>query len=166
MDPVSRLLQQPANSDADLWDYNDNVVSRISKPDNCFRITVDGGLDRNYLDPYTVTMAPQGADVTWGKIAWEAWEDLTCEEMSFEAAEQVDVCAMFEEEVDRLPMPTAKAVTTPDDLQQSNLDDEDITLAGFNLEFKNAAENRHRFTAMWYSRGNGRRAQSVCRRRR
>ena len=56
---------QPADHET-LWDYNDNLVSRISKPDDCFRLTVDHGLDRNYLDAYTVTMDPVGADVSWG----------------------------------------------------------------------------------------------------
>ena len=55
-----------------LWSYNDNLVSRISKPDDCFRLTVDHGLERNYLDAYTVTMDPQGADVSWGMIPWWA----------------------------------------------------------------------------------------------
>ena len=36
---------------------------------------MDHGLERNYLDAYTVTMAPNGADVSWGEIAWEDWED-------------------------------------------------------------------------------------------
>ena len=149
---------QPVGSNEQgLWSYNDNLVSRLSQPDHCFRITVDDGLGRNYLDAYSVTMAPQGANVSWGKIAWKAWKDFTCPEMSFEAAEQVDVCAMFAEEVDRLPMPKAIPVTTTDDDNgRSNLEAiNGITLAGFNLEFPKAAENRHRFTAMWYSRGKG-----------
>ena len=95
-----------------LWDYNDNLVSRVSKPDDCFRLTVDHGLDRNYLDAYTVTMEPNGADVSWGPIPW--WmdrDDLTCGSMTWEAAEQVDVCGMFEEEVDNLPTPEAIPMT-------------------------------------------------------
>ena len=94
-------------SDDELWAYNDNVTSRISKPENCFRMTVDLGLGRNYLDAYTVELDPNGADVAWGEIAWEAWEELTCDPMEFSAMDQVDVCAMFAEEVDRLPTPDA-----------------------------------------------------------
>ncbi len=141
-----------ATAGANLWAYNDNIRSRISKPDNCFRITVDHGLERNYLDPYTVTMAPKGADVSWGEIAWEAWEELTCPDMTFSAMEQVDVCAMFEDEVSRLPDPTAVAVATTEAevTAASNITEE--TLAGFNLNFKDAGANRHRFTAMWYAR--------------
>ena len=72
--------------------------------------------------------------------------------MSWEAMEQVDVCGMFEEEVDRLPTPEVVPVTTSTDdtTAQSNL--AGITLAGFNLMFEDAADSRHRFTAMWYER--------------
>ena len=75
-----------------------------------------------------------------------------CPSMSWEAMEQVDVCAMFEAEVDRLPMPTVVPVVTTDDevTAASNLTEN--TLEGFNLSFKDAAANRHRFTAMWYHR--------------
>ena len=95
---------------------------------------------------------PNGADVAWGKVAWEAWEDLTCAPMEFSAMDQVDVCAMFEAEVAALPMPTVvPVVTTADEVTAaSNLSNP--TLEGFNLSFKGAAANRHRFTAMWYAR--------------
>ncbi|MYB32299.1 MAG: hypothetical protein F4Y20_07220, partial [Acidobacteria bacterium] len=143
---------QPADHEM-LWDYNDNLVSRVHKPDDCFRLTVDHGLERNYLDAYTVTMDPVGADVSWGPIPW--WiemDDLTCPSMSWEAMEQVDVCGMFEEEVDRLPTPEVvpMTITTTQRDAQSNLTG--ITLAGFNLHFEDAGDNRHQFTAMWYAR--------------
>ena len=137
-----------------LWSYNDNLVSRISKPDDCFRLTVDHGLERNYLDAYTVTMAPQGADVSWGMIPWWAKrDDLKCPSMSWEAMAQVDVCAMFEEEVARLPTPEAVAVVTreADVTAASNLTGP--SLWGFNLDYDGAGDDRHRFTAMWYGRG-------------
>ena len=142
---------QPLEHD-DLWDYNDNLASRVDKPDNCFRMTVDHGLERNYLDAYTVTLAPQGADVAWGGIAWKAWKDLTCGSMDFVAMEQVDVCAMFADEVDALPTPKAVAVVLAagEDVG-SNLTG--ATLAGFNLDFDGAAAARHQFTDMWYARG-------------
>ena len=151
-------------SDEDLWAYNDNVASRVSRPDNCFRVTVDSSLNRNYLDAYTVTMAPKGADVTWGKIDWwEDADDMTCETRTVKAAEQVDVCAMFEEEVDRLPDPTAIPVVMdvssgatglPSNIRQGTGEtgDSDGLLVGFNLEYEDAAKSRHRFTAMWYNR--------------
>ena len=116
---------------------------------------MDKGLGRNYLDAYTVTLDPQGADVAWGEVAWEAWADLTCESTDYVAMEQVDVCAMFEAEVDRLPTPDAVPVltSTGDSTEQSNIVDTQLTLAGFNLAYEDADDSRHRFTAMWYVRG-------------
>ena len=144
----------PGVDDPDLWDYNDNLASRVDKPDICFRMTVDHGLKRNYLDAYTVTLAPQGADVAWGGIAWKAWKDLTCGSMDFVAMEQVDVCAMFADEVDALPTPKAIAVAQAAAGADSDASDNvtEPTLAGFNLSFKDAAANRHQFTDMWYVR--------------
>ena len=125
-------------------------------------MTVDHGLERNYLDAYTVTMAPNGADVSWGEIAWEDWEDLTCGDMSFTAMEQVDVCALFEEEVDRLPLPTAEPIVIHSSLAAggnivapntvSTTDATDTTLAGFDLkyEFDDEASVRNQFASMWY----------------
>ena len=153
---------QPAQH-AELWNYNDNLVSRVAKPDDCFRLTVDHGLERNYLDPYTVTMAPKGADVSWGPIPW--WmerDDLTCPSMTWEAAEQVDVCAMFEEEVDRLPTPSAEPVVIHSSLAAGGNVvapntvpggfATDLTLAGFDLkyEFDDEASVSDRFASMWY----------------
>ena len=142
----------------DLWAYNDNIASRVSQPEDCFRITVDSSVtsttNYNYLDAYTVTLAPQGADVAWGGIAWKAWKDLTCESMDFVAMEQVDVCAMFADEVDALPTPMAVAVAQAAAGDDSDASDNvtEPTLAGFNLSFKDAAANRHQFTDMWYVR--------------
>jgi hypothetical protein len=147
-----------AGSGGTRWGYNNNITSRIDQPENCFRLTVDKELKRNYLDAYTVTLDPDpSADVSWGKVneaklgagRWKAWEDLTCRTESWEAAAQVDVCAMFDEEVDRLPMPMVIPVvstnTTPTNVAGN-------TLVGFKLHFKDAAASRHRFTAMWYER--------------
>ena len=143
---------QPLNDpdNVENWDYNDNLASRISKPDNCFRLTVDHGLDRNYLDAYSVTMDPKGADVSWGSIPWWMDQDeLTCPSTSWEASEMVDVCGMFEAEVDNLPTPDAIPVvstnTTPTNVSGP-------TLAGFKLHFADAAADRHQFTSMWYGR--------------
>ena len=141
-------------SDDELWAYNDNVTSRISKPENCFRMTVDHGLGRNYLDAYTVEFAPKGADVAWGEIAWEDWEELICEPMTFSAMEQVDVCALFEDEVDRLPLPTAEPIVIHSShvAVGGNLVADATTLAGFDLKYKfdDEASVRNQFASMWY----------------
>ena len=67
--------------------------------------------------------------------------------------EQVDVCAMFADEVDALPTPDAIAVVQAggDIGDPENL--EAPTLAGFYLDYEGAGDDRHRFTAMWYERG-------------
>ena len=144
-----------ASADSGLWDYNDNTRSRISRPENCFRLTVDAGLERNYLDPYEVELTLASAQLTWGEIAWDAFEDITCEPRTFEAAAQVDVCEMLAEDVDRLPTPSAVPVvqnengdTTNTNTASSNVTGK--TLAGFNLKFKDAGDSRHRFVGMWY----------------
>ena len=145
-----------------LWDYNDNLASRVSKPDNCFRVTVDGYLERNYLDVYTVVLDPREADVSWGEIDW--WkdeQDLKCPARAVRASSEgpaaasppgeVDVCAMFEEEVDRLPTPDAIPVVSTN-AAPSNVETGAAILAGFKLHYEDAADSRHRFTAMWYER--------------
>ena len=142
-----------AEAGAALWAYNDNLASRISKPDNCFRITVDHGLERNYLDAYTVELDPIGADVAWGKIAWEAWENLTCPERTFAAAAEVDVCELFEAEVARLPVPTAEPIVIHSSLAAGgNLVEDQLTLAGFDFgyDFGDESSVRQRFASLWY----------------
>ena len=148
------------------YGYNDNVASRITRPDNCFRLTVDGDIERNYLENYMVAL-DAGITVSWGEIAWEAWEELTCEPVMIDVAldNDVDVCSMFEAEVGRLTdEPTAKAEI----LDPGNTDDPTTqtstlvaaTLRGFQLGYYVADvagatvnENRHQFTAMWYQDG-------------
>jgi len=137
----------------DIWGYNDNVSSRVSQPEECFRLTVDEGLARNYLDPYEVTLTLNSADLSWGPIAWEAFEDISCDGKMF--TPDVDVCELLAEEVDLLPTPDAVPVVQLQAVAGTNTSNATAnvtnpTLAGFNLEYENAADDRHRFTAMWY----------------
>ena len=80
--------------------YADTIGSN-HRPVNCFRIVAAGGT--NYLDGYSVEVSAKGSAVTWGSVEWEndPFEDLTCESMTVMAADQVDVCEMFEAEVDQ-----------------------------------------------------------------
>ena len=147
-----------ANLGSVSFGYNDNVASRVHRPDNCFRITADDTLKRDYLAPYSVTM-DAGIIPSWGAFVFE---DLTCDAMSYEASAQVDVCALFEDEVDGLNKePTTKAVVHnpaegTDSTSTRTLIDN--TLAGFQLVFYDQGEdavaavtaNRRQFTAMWY----------------
>ena len=140
--------------------YNDNVASRVHRPDNCFRITVDDTLERDYFSSYTVEM-DAGIIPGWGAFTFK---DLTCEPMSYEAAAQADVCAMFGEEVGRLEMPSAKPVVHVPSADATDPSTRTLianTLAGFQLGFYSpgadavaavaaVTANRHQFTAMWY----------------
>ena len=56
----------------------------------------------NYLAGYSLELSPVGAGVTWGRVDWDPdpFEDLTCDSMTMMVADQVDICASFEEEVD------------------------------------------------------------------
>ena len=85
------------------------TVGANHRPDNCFRVRVGGDATAknpklsNYLDGYRVEVAAADSEVAWGKVEWDPdpFEDLECESMTFVAADQIDVCAMFEEEVDQ-----------------------------------------------------------------
>ncbi len=93
-----------------------STASGVFRPDKCFRVRVaedaevalgpgmPGGARRimNYLDAYSVEVSPEDS-LVWGKVAWKdgALKDLACPSMSFPAADQVDVCELFEEEVDQ-----------------------------------------------------------------
>ena len=76
------------------------LPGRPTVPDNCFRI-VD-----STLEDYSVELIPGGAITAWGTINWtkyrldDPFEGLTCDSVTFAAADQVDVCALFEDELD------------------------------------------------------------------
>ena len=82
-------------------DYESSALASargIDMPESCFRII--GSPD--YLSGYSIEVEAKGSAVAWGEVAWEddPFEGLTCDSVTFMAAEQVDVCAMFEDEVD------------------------------------------------------------------
>ncbi len=116
-----------------------------SRPKECFRLTVDGRLRQNYLDPYSFTADPQGADVAWGAIAWEAFEELTCDSYEMSVADSVKVCSMLEAEVENLPMPKADPVVSAEQ-----------ALIGFNLTYAGIGGPGEHFRALWYDHPGGR----------
>ncbi len=64
--------------------------------------TRDDGVDRiNHLEDYSIELSAKGVSVARGKIEWDAVKDLTCDSGMAAAADQVDVCSLFEDEVDR-----------------------------------------------------------------
>ena len=94
--------------------------SGIRRPESCMRIVTDdttacggasgtgcaGATRGNYLEGYSLQIQPQ-ASVTWAgsSVKWpsgqDPFEDLDCAGVTVEASDQVDVCELFEEEVDR-----------------------------------------------------------------
>ena len=89
----------PVDGDS-TYTYADTIGAN-HRPDTCFRVTADG--DSNYFDGYTVEVQPTDASVSWGKVDWpdDPFADLECEAVTFSAMDQVDVCEMFEAEVDQ-----------------------------------------------------------------
>ncbi len=82
----------------------------VHKPDNCFRMSVGGFRQEvahpkngNYLSGYSVEVSAMDSSVSWGKVKWkeDPFQGLKCAPVTFKAAELVDVCALFEEEVDQ-----------------------------------------------------------------
>ena len=155
-------------------DY-DVASSSVSKPDSCFRLHTD----QDYLANYEVSVTPTGAGVSWGSVDWEEegyFEDLTCEGTTQMAADDVDVCMLFEEEVmdmhaDKLSAkPVVKEVVVLDDTAGtvSTRGTNPIQLVGFQLAIFTGDEDtatadaatsdpgRHdgdRYTAVWYHDG-------------
>ena len=91
----------------------EDVSSKIDRPggSNCFRLLGpgagradnDASKGANYLTGWSIELSPVDADVSWGNVDWEddPFEDLTCEGADpIMVADEVDVCAMFEAEVD------------------------------------------------------------------
>ena len=81
------------------------------KPEGCFRLRGPGagrsdndpGKGADYLSGWTIELSPVGGDVSWGRVAWEndPFEDLECAAMDpIVVADHVDICEMFEDEVD------------------------------------------------------------------
>ena len=100
-------LGQVAPTDPPDSDYNPANLS-VTMPDGCFRVSANGA---NYLADYTIELAAVGSAVSWGSVDWEEvfeddeeanpFLDLSCDTVMVAAADEVDVCALFEDEVDR-----------------------------------------------------------------
>ncbi len=82
----------------------------VHKPDGCFRIAMGGTKEEggqfklaNYLSGYSVEVSAKDSSVSWGKVKWkeDPFKDLKCAPMTFAASDQVDICELFEAEVDQ-----------------------------------------------------------------
>ena len=90
--------------------YDDGSIT--DRPAGCFRLKGPGTFGRhartdapngaNYLAGYSLKLTPSGAGVTWGRVDWEEdpFEDLTCDSTTIQVADELDICDMFQEEVD------------------------------------------------------------------
>lgn len=94
--------------------------SALRRPESCMRVIADdtsvcdsasgsgceGATRGNYLAGYSLEIQPE-ASVTWAgsRVKWpsgqDPFEDFDCAGVTVEASDQVDICELFEEEVDR-----------------------------------------------------------------
>ena len=90
--------------------YPGRTRSGIFKPANCIRLTGLGAAGKataktkgpDWLSGYTLEMSATGADVDWGsEVDWDEdpFENQTCDSVTVAAADYLDVCSLFEEEV-------------------------------------------------------------------
>jgi hypothetical protein len=134
-------------------DHYDGLTGNVAKPGgaNCFRILAEP--DANYYDNYEVTLTATGSGVSWGKISWDAFKGPKCDTRTYEAAELVDVCELFMDEVDLLGKVTAQAAISADtDItpDASTVGSEThVQIQGFDFDIKRAAKGE-RFNSLWY----------------
>ena len=116
MNWVEGIVRTDAGPDADADTTNDDIdacdndyaaptgSASLFEPKGCFRLLGPGPADNapDYLAGYSIELSPQGAGVAWGRVDWDEdpFEDLTCDSMTMMVADEVDICAMFEAEVD------------------------------------------------------------------
>ena len=114
-----------------------DVTGQVQMPGGkqCFRVAHDTKND--YLSNYTLTVAPKGAGVSWGEIAWDDFDDLTCSGVDYDTSD-VDVCAMFAADVAALGKVTA-AVTVAD-----------ARISGWNLNIEENDADKRNFSHLWY----------------
>ena len=105
---TERWACDSTGTDGDLLDTDYNPANlSVTKPDGCFRISAASGA--NYLADYSIELAAAGSAVSWGTVDWtkvyeegaNPFMDLTCDTVMVAAADEVDVCALFEDEVSR-----------------------------------------------------------------
>jgi len=93
------LLVEAKGAACVTYDASATASARgIDMPESCFRVI--GSPD--YLSGYSIEVEAKDSAVAWGEVEWEddPFEGLTCESVTFMAADQVDVDALFKAEVD------------------------------------------------------------------
>ena len=144
--------------------YTDRVTA-LHRPDGCFRISTMGSdkTGANYFGGYSIELTPKGADVGWGsEVQWEEdpFEDLECESKMYNASEMVDVCELFEEEVDAAlgkPWAGSKGTSVGFVVQGGRSDtatDVNTRLEWLEIAVPTSASSR-RFQTLWFSNNDG-----------
>ena len=88
-----------ADEPACVSEAYDEAELKLNMPDGCFRVNAAG--NANYLADYEVEVGLKAGIPTWGEIAWPEFKDLKCPTHRVEAATDVDVCMLFEDELKR-----------------------------------------------------------------
>ena len=159
---VADIVQVDAGPDNDADETADNIDAcdntydtgeLTDEPENCFRLLGPGPAKGapDYLAGYSLELSPEGAGVTWGRVDWgddDPFEDLKCDSMTMVVMDQVDICAMFEDEVDY-------AVGGSDDWTPSVVFDSDSRLVRWTATAKNsgtddAATDGKAFKTLWF----------------
>ena len=81
--------------------YGGSTANALDKPEECFRVNTRGSTKTNYLSGYSIELQANASAVGWGEIDWDAFDDLTCDSMTFAASDLVDVCDLFADEVEQ-----------------------------------------------------------------
>ena len=117
------------------------------EPEGCFRLIGPGPGDNapDYLAGYSLELSPQGAGVTWGRVDWDEdpFEDLTCDSMTMMVADQVDICAMFDAEVDY-------AIGGSDDWSPEVVFDENNRVVMWRAPAENSGGDGKVFKTLWF----------------
>jgi hypothetical protein len=136
----------------DASEYGTAASDALNRPRDCFRLHVG----EDYLANYNVSLSPTGAGVDWGSmVEWETdpFEDLTCEDtMPMMAAEDLDVCSLFAEEVEDMH---AKNTGYKTEIAGTG---SDTTLTGFQLKIFGTPGDDDpapgaRYNSAWYHDG-------------
>ena len=130
------------------------TIGTVQKPggDQCFRVALNKNND--FLSNYSVSLAPSGTSVSWGEIAWDAFDELDCPSMDYAASDMVDVCELFADEAGRL----AKAAVAP--MFVGGTTGNDSKLSGFDVTF-GTAKSQH-FKSLWYMQSTKTGASKGC----
>ncbi|MCY4670129.1 MAG: hypothetical protein OXC29_19355, partial [Rhodococcus sp.] len=155
---------------ASIETYNGSVTP-LHRPRGCFRIsTADKDNDAktpdaNYFGGYSLELTPKAADVGWGsKVQWEEDpfedEDLECESKTYNASEMVDICDLFETEVDEAladPWGGSKGTSVTAVVlngRDAATDDVNTKLEWLEIAAPASASSR-RFQTLWFSNNDG-----------